>query len=210
MTPLDPRLVDEVVQAHWPEAACELRWRDPWGLVLAVILSARATDTAVNRVLAQLDEHLLGIHAYAVLDPRDLEPLLIHLPLYRQKARSVVEAARAILDRFGGVVPQNPRLLETLPGIGRKTANVVAGNAWGIPAIGADTHVNRLAFRFAWTARESPGDAERAIEIRFPPERWVRLCHQLIRLGRHHCKRANPKCAGCPLGAVCPRQGVAP
>jgi endonuclease III len=205
--PADARQVDVLLQQLWPEARCELDARDPWSLLVAVILSARTSDAQVNRVLAVLHEHLLGVAAYAELDPRDLEPLLRHLPLYRQKARAVVECARCVL-RLGGVVPQDLDALARLPGVGRKTACVVAGNAFGVPAVGADTHVQRIAQRLGWTAREHPRDAELAVMARLPRERWITACHQLIRLGREHCRRLKPRCEHCPLRAICPQRGV--
>ena len=203
----DPREVDRILAERWPEARCELPAGDPWRLLVAVILSARTTDLQVLKAMAVLDEHLIGVHAYADLDHRDLEPLLRHLPLFRQKARAVVEAARALLAHGGGV-PASVEALARLPGVGRKTACVVAGNAYGIPAVGADTHVQRIAMRLGWTAREHPRDAEEAVTARLPPGRWVQVCHQLIRLGREHCRRVKPKCPTCPLNAHCPKQGV--
>ncbi len=203
----DPAAVDQILAEQWPDAHCELPTVDPWRLLVAVILSARTTDTQVLKAMAVLDEHLLGIHAYAELDHRDLELLLRHLPLFRQKARAVVEAARALLAQGGGV-PTSVAALAKLPGVGRKTACMVAGNAFGIPAVGADTHVQRLVMRFGWTTREHPLDAEQAVMQRLPPGRWVQICHQLIRLGREHCRRVKPKCSGCPLEAHCPKQGV--
>jgi len=210
MPPLDPLLVDRVLQDHWPTAACELAAKEPFDLLVAVILSARARDEQVNQVLAILQEHLLGVDAYARCDPRDLEPILRHLPLFRQKARAVVECARALLERHGGQVPRDPEVLATLPGVGRKTAQVVVANAYGIPAIGADTHVQRCAFRWGWTTREHALEAERALAARLPRERWITACHQIIRLGRACCTRLRPRCAACPLVSVCPRQGVTP
>ena len=210
MSPLDPLIADRVLHDHWPTAACELDAQDPFALLVAVILSARARDDQVNKVLAVLHEHLLGVHAYACCDPRDLEPLLRHLPLFRQKARAVVECARALLERHGGQVPQDAEALACLPGVGRKTANVVVGNAFGIPAVGADTHVQRCLYRWGWTDREHAGEAEAAMMERLPPERWVQACHQIIRLGRTCCTRVRPRCAACPLASVCPRQGTDP
>ena len=203
----DPSAVDQLLAEHWPDARCDLPVADPWRLLVAVILSARTTDTQVLKAMAVLDEHLLGIHAYAELDHRDLELLLRHLPLFRQKARAVVEAARALLAQGGGV-PASISELAKLPGVGRKTACVVAGNAFGIPAVGADTHVQRIVWRFGWTSREHPAEAEQAIMQRLPPGRWVQLCHQLIRLGRDHCRRVKPRCSGCPLAPSCPKHGV--
>lgn len=207
MKSAEPAEVDRILQALWPDARCELNATDAWTLLVAVILSARTTDVQVNKALAVLSEHLLGVHAYAQLDPREIEPLLRHLPLYRQKARALVEAARAVLRR-GGVVPQTVDALAELPGVGRKTASVVAGNAFGVPAVGADTHVQRLVRRFGWTGREHPLDAERAVMARLPSERWVVACHQLIRLGREFCRRVKPRCERCPLAETCPKRGV--
>ncbi len=208
-SPADPVEVDRVLRALWPDARCELAAIDPWTLLVAVILSARTTDQQVNKALAVLSEHLLGVSAYAELDPRELEPLLRHLPLYRQKARAIVESARAVL-RLGGVVPADLQQLARLPGVGRKTACVVAGNAFGVPAVGADTHVQRLAHRFGWTAREHPLEAEQAVMDLLPEDRWVGACHQFIRLGREFCRRVKPLCERCPLAPTCPKQGVEP
>jgi endonuclease III len=206
---IEPERVDAALERLYPEASCELLAKDPWELLVAAILSARAHDLQVNKVMAVLTEHFVDPSSFAALDHRDLEPLLRHLPLYRQKARAIVEAARAVLRLHGGQVPQDMAALSALPGVGRKTAAVVLGNAFGIPAIAADTHVQRIAHRWGWTAEEHPGHAETALAERFPPKRWVRLCHQLIRLGRDCCRRVEPKCERCPFAASCPRRGVA-
>ncbi len=204
----DPDMVGTVLQRLYPDAVCELRAKGAWELLVAAILSARAHDAQVNKVMAVLTEHYVGPESIAALDHRDLAPLLRHLPLYHQKARSVVEAARAVIRHHHGHVPEDSAALAALPGVGRKTAAVVLGNAFGVPAIAADTHVQRIAHRLGWTASEHPGDAESALAGRFPPTRWVRLCHQLIRFGRDTCRRAQPRCARCPLAATCPKQGV--
>ncbi len=208
-SPADPLVVARILDREWPDAACELRWRDPWELLVATILSQRATDIAVIRAMAVLQEHLLGVATYAECDHRDLALLIRHLPLYQQKARAIVESARALMDHHAGQVPRDPHQLAQLPGVGRKTAAVVAGNAFNVPAVAADTHVCRLALRFGWTASEDPLLAERALTSRFPEADWVRRCHQLIRLGRDHCKRVKPRCERCPLVEHCPQQGVA-
>jgi endonuclease-3 len=205
--PADPKDVDRVLSETWPTAACELLAADPWQLLVAVILSARTSDVQVNKAMAVLNEHLLGVYAYAQLDARELEPLIRHLPLFRQKARAIVEAARALM-RHGGGVPATVDELAKLPGVGRKTASVVAGNAFGVPAVGADSHVQRIALRLGWTTREHPLAAEQALMRRLPPGRWVQGCHQFIRLGREHCKRIKPRCHTCPLAAYCPRRGL--
>lgn len=201
--PVAAAALDAVLTAHWPDAACELQARDPWELLVAAVLSARTSDQQVNKVMAVLNEHLVGVEAYARLQPAQLQGLLRKLPLHGQKARALVEAARALLRHHQGRVPDDLDALRRLPGLGRKTAAVVAGNAWGIPAVAADVHVARIVHRLGWSAAEDPRAAEAAVAERFPPARWVRLCHQLIRLGRAHCRRM-PKCHACPLHGVCP------
>ncbi len=205
---LDPETIGAELDRLYPDASCELHARDPWELLVAAILSARASDVQVNKVMAVLTEHFTGPEAIARVDHRDLEPVLRHVTLYRQKARAIVEAARAIVRLHHGEVPQSMADLAALPGVGRKTAAVVLGNAFGIPAIAADTHVQRAAYRFAWITAEHPRHAELALAERFPAHRWVRLCHQLIRLGRDFCKRVAPKCTKCPFARTCPRQGL--
>jgi endonuclease-3 len=200
--------VDETLQRLYPDARCELQARDPWELLVAAILSARSSDIQVNKIMAVLNEHYVGPHAYARLDHRDLERVIRHVPLFRQKARAIVEAARALVRYHGGLVPEHLVDLAELPGVGRKTAAVVQGNAFGIPAIAADVHVQRIVHRLGWTSVAHPGKAETALSQRYPPQRWVRLCHQLIRLGRDCCRRQKPKCGRCPLAHVCARQGV--
>lgn len=194
--------------AAYGDARCELDARDPWQLLIAAILSARATDHQVNKVMAVLNEHYVGPAALAGLDHRDLARVVRHLPLYRQKARALVEAARAVLREHHGQVPESLDGLARLPGVGRKTAAVVLGNAFGVPAIAADVHVTRIAHRLGWTAREHPREAESALSKRFPPQHWVRLCHQLIRLGRDCCRRLKPRCERCPVARWCERRGV--
>ena len=204
----DPVAVDTALANRWPDAACELLATDPWEVTVAAILSARTTDTQVNKVMATLGEHLVGIEAYARLEPAALQALIRRLPLHGQKARAIVEAARAIIRHHQGHVPDDHAQLVALPGLGRKTAAVVAGNAFGVPAIAADVHVCRAVLRLGWTTSEQPRAAEDALSARFAPARWVRLCHQFIRLGRDHCRRQRPWCSTCPLAATCPRQGV--
>ena len=202
------RAVGEALARAYPDARCELLARNPWELLVAAILSARSTDFQVNRVMAVLNEHYVGPAAFAALDHRDLERAVRHVPLFRQKARAIVEAARAVVRLHGGRVPDGLGQLGNLPGVGRKTAAVVLGNAFGIPAIAADVHVQRVAHRLGWSPAEHPAQAEAALAARFPPQQWVRLCHQIIRLGRDCCRRIKPRCARCPLAAFCPRQGV--
>lgn len=209
-TASDPDTVHATLARSYPDARCELYVRDPWDLLVAAILSARTSDVQVNRVMAVLCEHFCGPAAYARLDHRQLAKVISKVPLYQQKARGIVEAARRVIAEHGGQVPQTMKELSALPGVGRKTAAVVLGNAFGIPAIAADVHVQRIVRRLGWIERESALDAERAIAKRFPPQYWVQLCHRLIRLGREHCRAIQPKCGTCPFQASCAKNGVEP
>lgn len=209
-TAADPDILNAALARSYPGAKCELLVRDPWDLLVAAILSARTSDVQVNRVMAVLCEHFCGPEAYAHLDHRQLAKVICKVPLYQQKARGIVEAARRVISDHAGQVPQTMKQLAALPGVGRKTAAVVLGNAFDIPAIAADVHVQRIVRRLGWIDRESAVDAEKAIARRFGPQYWVQLCHRLIRLGREHCRPLNPKCTTCPFGGQCPKQGVLP
>jgi endonuclease-3 len=202
--------IGHALQDAYPDARCELLARDAWELLVATILSARTTDVQVNKVMAVLNEHYVGPQAFADLDHRELDRVVRHVPLHRQKARAIVEAARAVLRLHGGRVPGELNALAQLPGVGRKTAAVVLGNAFGVPAVAADVHVQRIVHRLGWAGREHPGDAEVALVRRFAPEFWVRLCHQLIRLGRDCCRRQKPRCERCPVARFCEKRGLPP
>jgi endonuclease III len=203
MNDADHTAFAHVLNATYPHARCELLASNPWELLIATILSARTTDVQVNKVMAVLNEHYVGPSAYIDLDYRALARVIRHVPLFRQKARAIVEAARAIMRQHEGQVPTTLHELSELPGVGRKTAAVVVGNAFGVPAVAADTHVQRITQRLGWATREHPRDAEAAIVERFPPHYWVQLCHQFIRLGREHCKRQKPRCERCPVARFC-------
>lgn len=200
--------IAQELSRSWPDASCELLARDPWDLLVAVILSARTSDVRVNQVMAVLTEHFVGPEAYADLDPMQIESLISSVPLFRQKARYIVEAARHICYRLGGEIPRSVESLSRLPGVGRKTAAVVVGNAFDEPAVAADQHVQRIALRIGWIASENARVAEQTIQELFLPQQWVRLCHQLIRLGREHCRPRNPWCSRCPIAEYCQQQGL--
>lgn len=205
----NPERLSSALSKNYPDARCELHARDPWELLVAAILAMRTTDIQVNKVMAVLNEHFCGPDAYAALDHHELARIIRKLPLHQQKARAVVEAARKVITRHGGRVPDNMHDLAALPGVGRKTAAIVLGTSFDIPAIAADTHVQRIVRRLGWTLRENAIEAEQALAQRFPPHFWISLCHQLIRLGRDHCRPLNPKCTSCPFASECPRSGVA-
>ncbi len=204
----DPEIVAKILAKVYPHARCELYARDPWELLVAVILSARTTDQQVNKVMATLTEHLVGVEAYAKVDHQRMARLIKGVPLYPQKARSIVEAARRIISSHQSAVPKTLRELTGLPGVGPKTAAVVAGNLFGVPAVAADVHVQRCVHRWGWTAKAQARSTELAVMDRLPPQHWVVLCHRIIRLGRDVCRPKNPKCEQCPLAAQCPRVGI--
>lgn len=202
-------LVLEALRMNWPDARCELLARDPWDLLVAVILSSRTSDERVNQVMAVLTEHFVGPAAYASLDPHELEPMIDRVPFYSQKARSIVESARMIETHYNGEVPADPQELQRLPGVGAKTAAVVLGNAFGIPAVAVDVHVQRVAQRLGWTSVDAdPRSIEHTIMTTIDPQHWVQLCHRMIRLGRAHCRPKRPWCSRCPLHDTCRQQGV--
>ncbi|NRA39870.1 MAG: endonuclease III, partial [Planctomycetes bacterium] len=171
-------------------------------------LSARTSDVRVNQVMAVLTEHFVGPESYADLAPMEIESFVKSVPLYRQKSRYIVEAARHICYRLHGEIPQNVEALSQLPGVGRKTAAVVVGNAFGVPAVAADQHVQRIAMRVGWCKSENALRAEQVIEKLFLPEQWVLLCHQLIRLGRDCCRPRNPWCSRCPIAEHCQKNNL--
>jgi len=192
----------------YPEARCELDADGAWELLVAAICSARTPDARVNEVLPGVRERFAAMHDCAAADRHELEGALRRLPLFRQKARAINEAARYCLRVHGGEVPATLETLVRIPGVGRKTAAVVVGNHFGVPAIAADVHVQRAVRRWAWAERENPHDAERAIAGRIPPHYWVELCHQTVRLGRDCCRPLRPWCSRCPLADQCPQAGV--
>lgn len=204
----DAHRLSLVLARSYPDARCDLMVRDPWDLLVAAILSSRTSEVMVNRIMAVLCEHFCGPEAYAKLDHRQLAKIIAKVPLYQQKSRAIVEAARRVMSQFNGTVPDTMKHLASLPGVGRKTAAVVLGIAFGIPAIAADIHVQRIVRRLGWITRENAVDAERAIAKRFPPHHWVALCQRLIHLGRDHCRPVNPKCSTCPFTAECSKNGV--
>ena len=192
----------------WPDAKCELLAKDPWELLVAVILSARTSDERVNQVMANFTEHYIGPDAVADMDPHELEPMIKSVPLYQQKARYIVESARMLVHKCNYELPKDLASLQRFPGVGRKTAAVVLGNAFHVPSIAADVHVQRICARFAW-CEERPDDAEHAIAERIPEAHWVTFCHQLIRLGRAYCRPKRPWCSRCPVQEACPQHHVA-
>ena len=192
------------LRATYPDARTELDFGTPFQLLIATVLSAQATDVSVNAATPALFERFPTPHAMAAATPEAVEPFIRTIGLYRNKAKHCVACAQALLERFGGEVPGSVDALTTLPGVGRKTANVVVSNAFGVPAIAVDTHVGRLARRLGFSKHVDPDKVERDLEALFEPEDWVFLHHALILHGRRVCAARRPACAACNVAALCP------
>lgn len=195
--------------AAYPKAGCSLNHADPFQLLIATILSAQCTDERVNTVTPALFKKYSSPRAFAAASLAGVEKLIHSTGFYKNKALSIVESSKAIMERFGGKVPDRMEDLLSLRGVARKTANVVLGCAYGISAgIVVDTHVKRLAFRMGLTKNTAPEKVERDLMPVVPRERWIWLSHALIQHGRSFCVARKPDCPGCPLKAVCPKKGV--
>lgn len=192
----------------YPDAATELEFTTPLELLVATVLSAQSTDQRVNAVTPALFARYPDAAAYAAADRAELESLIATVGLYRSKAASIQGLAQAICDDHGGEVPRTMEELVALPGVGRKTANVVLGNAFGVPGIAVDTHVGRVARRLGWTQEQDPVKVEADLTELFPASEWTDLSHRLILHGRRVCHARKPDCAHCPLSSACPSSTV--
>ncbi len=193
----------------YPDAGCALLHRNPWELLVATILSAQCTDAMVNQVTPALFAELPTPAALAAASSAHVEGLVKRTGFFRQKTKSIQATARAVSEHHGGRVPETMEELTALAGIGRKTANVVLGTAFGKPAIFVDTHVRRLANRLGLTVNDDPDKIERDLHQLLPPREWTAFAHRLIHHGRRICIARKPSCSVCPVAASCPRIGVA-
>lgn len=202
------RRVNRALALRWPDARCELDFRTPLELLVATVLSAQTTDVRVNQVTPALFARFPDAAAYAGADPEAIEEIIRPTGFFRAKARSLQGLGRALVERYDGEVPARLEDLVTLPGVGRKTANVVLGDAFGVPGITVDTHVGRLARRLGWTTSEDPVVVERDVAALIPRPEWTLLSHRLIFHGRRTCHARTPDCASCPLTRDCPSSRV--
>ncbi|TWE10014.1 DNA-(apurinic or apyrimidinic site) lyase /endonuclease III [Rudaeicoccus suwonensis] len=191
----------------YPYAHCELDFRSPLELLVATILSAQTTDVGVNKVTPTLFARYPDAAAYAGADRAELEELLRPTGFFRAKANSLITLGQALVERFDGEVPPRMADLVTLPGVGRKTANVVLGNAFGIPGLTVDTHFGRLVRRMGWTDETDPVKVESAVGALVPRKEWTMLSHVLIFHGRRMCHAKKPACGVCPVARWCPSYG---
>lgn len=194
----------------FPNVYCELDFTTPLELAVATILSAQCTDVRVNQVTPALFARYPDAKSYAEADRVELEEYIRSTGFYRNKANSLIGLGQALLDRFDGEVPAKLKDLVTLPGIGRKTANVVLGNAFDVPGITVDTHFGRLVRRWKWTAEEDPVKVEHAVGELIERKEWTLLSHRVIFHGRRVCHSRKPACGVCVLAKDCPSYGLGP
>jgi endonuclease III len=205
--PLAPERVKDILtrlDERYPNVRCALHHNSAWELVIATILSAQCTDVMVNKVTPGLFQRYPTPQAMAAATPEELEPILRPTGFYRNKAKSVVGASKAIVENFGGNVPDEMDKLLTMPGVARKTANVVLGSWFG-QAVGVvvDTHVHRISRRLELTKADDPKNIEQDLMKVIPQNKWIDFSHQIIHHGRALCIARRPKCAECPLENIC-------
>jgi endonuclease-3 len=201
------RRINRILADTYPDAHCELDFTTPLELVVATILSAQCTDARVNMVTPKLFAKYPTAADYAAADRSELETMIQSTGFFRAKTNSLIGLGQALVERYHGEVPSRLKDLVTLPGVGRKTANVVLGNAFGKPGITVDTHFGRLARRFGWTTETDPDKVEAEIGALFPRSEWTMLSHRLIWHGRRVCHARRPACGACPVASLCPSYG---
>ncbi len=204
------RRINRELTALYPDAHCELDFSTPLELLVATILSAQCTDKRVNMVTPVLFSRYRTAADYAAADRAEVEKIIQSTGFFRAKTNSILGLGQALCERFGGEVPGRLADLVTLPGVGRKTANVVLGNAFGVPGITVDTHFLRLSRRFGWTTQADPVKVELEVGSLFPRSEWTMLSHRLIWHGRRVCHARKPACGACGLAALCPSFGEGP
>jgi endonuclease-3 len=204
------RKANRLLAEAYPDAHCELDFTTPLQLLVATVMSAQTTDKRVNLVTPALFARYPTAADLAAADRAELEALIQPTGFFRSKANALIGIGQALCERFGGEVPGRMADLVTLPGVGRKTANVVLGDAFGVPGLPVDTHVGRVVRRLGWTEETDPVKVEHEVGALFPRRDWTMLSHRLIFHGRRRCHSRNPACGVCPLAALCPAFGEGP
>lgn len=199
------KAIYRLLSKNYPNARCELDYTNPFELLVATVLSAQCTDKRVNQTTPALFKKYNTIKKMAVADRKDLEKLIKSTGFFRTKSKNIKSLSQKILIDFDGIVPEKLEELITLPGVGRKTANVVLGHAFGIPGITVDTHFGRLSRRFGWTKRHDPVKVEFEVSYLIPKEYWVNISIRMIQHGRLVCIAKKPKCTICILNKLCPK-----
>jgi endonuclease-3 len=199
----------DILQKEYPDARVTLEFKDPLQLLIATILAAQCTDERVNQVTKDLFKKYRKASDYAGADLRTLEGEIRSTGFFRNKAKSIIGCGQALVQKFNGQVPRTLGELTTLPGVGRKTANIILGNALGQQAIAVDTHVKRVTHRLGWAKSDDPDKIEFELMEVIPQDRWTLACHQIVFHGRRVCMAKNPQCLACPVAKLCPKIGVA-
>lgn len=202
------RRINKALAEKYPYAHAELDFRSPFELLVATVLSAQTTDVTVNQITPLLFARYPDARAMAEADPSAMEEIIKPTGFFRAKTRSLIALGTRLVDEYNGVVPGRLEDLVTLPGVGRKTANVVLGNAFGVPGITVDTHFGRLARRFGWTLSEDPVQIEFDVAELFEPRDWTMLSHRVVFHGRRVCHSRKPACGACPVANWCPSYGL--
>jgi endonuclease-3 len=201
------RVILDTIAAMFPDAHCELNHTNPFELTIAVLLSAQCTDATVNKVTASLFQKYKYPQDYIAVPLDELEQDIRRIGLYRNKAKHIQALCKMVIEKYDGRIPEKHEQLVELPGVGRKTANVVVSNAFGVPAIAVDTHVERVSKRLGMAKElDSVVEVENKLMKLVPKEEWTDTHHRLIFFGRYHCKAQNPQCVICPLLETC-REG---
>ena len=204
------KAVYRILTKTYPNIRCELDFTNPLELIIATVLSAQCTDKRVNTITPALFRKYKTPKDYAKADLHEIESLIHSSGFYRAKARHIKGLNIKILEDFDGKVPRTLEELITLPGVGRKTANVVLGHAFDTPGITVDTHFGRLSRRFGWTKEEDPVKVEFAMHEIFPPKYWTHLSQLVVWHGRRRCHARKPACGACPIADLCPSFGEGP
>jgi endonuclease III len=201
--------VSQLLKKHYPDAKCSLDFNTPLELLVATILSAQCTDERVNVVTKELFRKYRTVAAYAKAPPKELEKAIQSTGFFHNKTKSIQGCCETLLERHSGQIPQDIEKLVDLPGVGRKTANVILGTAFGIAAgVVVDTHVTRLSQRMGLSQEKTPEKIEQDLMQLFPKKEWIALSHRLIQHGRKVCAARKPSCGKCPLEEICPKEGV--
>jgi endonuclease-3 len=198
----------DILQKEYPDAQVTLNFKDPLQLIIATILAAQCTDERVNLVTKDLFIKYRKAADFAEADLKTLEEEIRSTGFYHNKAKSIINCCQMIEKNFNGQVPQTLEELTSLPGVGRKTANIILGNAYGQQAIAVDTHVKRVTHRLGWAKSDNPDKIEFELMEVIPRRRWTMACHQLVFHGRRVCTAKNPQCHTCPVTKFCPKIGV--
>ncbi len=202
------KAVYRILTKTYPNIRCELDFKNPLQLIVATVLSAQCTDKRVNKVTPALFRKYKNAKALAGADIADIEDLVFQTGFYHAKARHIKGLATKLVTDFDGEVPSTLEELITLPGVGRKTANVVLGHAFDIPGITVDTHFGRLSRRFGWTTEKDPVKVEKIVGELIPQKEWTNLSQRMIWHGRRICHSRKPACGACPMAKICPSVGI--